>query len=139
MVTFYLYRSRARQPYRIGPDTLEILRASLRNNARRNITGFLHQENGFFYQYLEGEKRDVEDLYSAICADWRHFDVKLLDHGERDARLFIDFEMGFLETHGRELCDRSSVEGETRPSKVLEFLLDSRSRLQGGRELDIGA
>lgn len=62
-------------------------RADARNRAR-DITGQLMVHGGWFIQALEGPVAAVRELFAAIAADPRHFDVTVLASGSADQRLF---------------------------------------------------
>jgi hypothetical protein len=64
-------------------------------NAVRGITGMLLYQNGRYMQMLEGEEAVVKELFTAIAADRRHRDVKLVSTGALARRHFNDWSMGF--------------------------------------------
>jgi len=53
---------------------------------------------GKFMQYIEGERGDIDELYSRILSDDRHKDVVLLDYKSIDSREYADWSMGFVST-----------------------------------------
>ena len=59
-------------------DIASILEASLRNNARDNITGILLYRSGSVLQMLEGDAELVHRLYEVIKRDTRHHRITLL-------------------------------------------------------------
>ena len=66
------------------------------NNQSRNISGVLLQKENSFLQVLEGEPEAVRELFTKISADPRHSRVKILAKSMRDARVFADWSMGFV-------------------------------------------
>lgn len=72
----------------------EILESSRQHNAEKNITGCLLYSDGIFVQYLEGNRRDLEELYNKIKTDERHSDVKEITVGPLHERLFPTWAMG---------------------------------------------
>ena len=95
MPEFLLYRSSAVHPEG-DQSNLAILREALRNNPRRGVTGFLHREQGAFFQYLEGSADALSETFDRIARDRRHFGLRKLDGGATDAPRFPDFSMAFV-------------------------------------------
>lgn len=114
-----LYRSRATRALD-ERELLPILMASMRNNARVGLTGLLlygppeplpepepdappatnvipFEGPGVFVQWLEGPEDAVRATYGRIGADPRHTDVRILDAGTSERRLFPHWSMA-LET-----------------------------------------
>jgi hypothetical protein len=75
---------------------LDILSVSQNKNHKLRISGLLVFGNGKFIQLLEGDKKDVLDLFhSAILRDPRHTDVKVLLEAESPNRCMPTWTMGF--------------------------------------------
>jgi len=53
-------------------NLLFLLEQSRSRNKRQNVTGMLLYAKGNFFQVLEGEKSDVEEIYEAIENDGRN-------------------------------------------------------------------
>ncbi|MEO0335794.1 MAG: BLUF domain-containing protein [Pseudomonadota bacterium] len=70
---------------------LEIQAAS--NNSSQGITGLLVFDGTHFFQYLEGERDQVESIYKKIQQDDRHSSVTMLSEGEVFERLFARWAM----------------------------------------------
>ena len=87
-----IYTSRANNPI----DTATILTQARRNNADLGITGGLALLDGTFIQYLEGSEGAVNDIFSRICRDHRHRDVRVLEQRAVSQRMFGDWSMTFL-------------------------------------------
>jgi len=127
MIYFMLYKSRAILPRDINDQTIGIAKASLDNNKRDGITGFLHAEHGAFYQYFEGAKPVVEAVFDRVRADKRHSHVTLIVSGETDKRLFPDFDMGFSSASGRKIADGFSEDPDQPSAKtIIHFLKEAR-------------
>ena len=78
------------------PSDLAILRASLRNNARDGITGYLIRASGQFIQALHGPAAAIEALMARLGADPRHRGVDILiDRAAEAASPFGDWSMGY--------------------------------------------
>lgn len=90
---FLVYRSRAL----VAPGSAEaarILAASVRNNARGRLTGFVHHEPQLFVQYLEGPADELGETWSRIRSDPRHADATAIGRGPLSHRLFGGWRMG---------------------------------------------
>lgn len=78
----------------ITPRTLsDIMTVAQRENLAHQITGFLCFGNGYFFQYIEGEKSSIEQLFGNIERDGRNRDVTLKSKGVIEQRLFQDWQM----------------------------------------------
>jgi len=91
---FYLvYCSREAIPFdELGINQLVAL--AQRNNERSNITGWLVYSCGIFFQWLEGNRHDVQRLMLAIVADPRHDNIVVLSEEEEvRERLFSKWHM----------------------------------------------
>ena len=94
MLFFWLYISRAKVPPRSADDGLIYLQAR-KNNAAFNISGYLHRENGYYVQYVEGPKNALEQLKFIIRWDWRHDSIRTLAEGRISTRRFSEWDMAF--------------------------------------------
>lgn len=95
MLIRLIYVSRSADPVPLSLHS--ILDISVRNNAKRGVTGALGFLEGVFIQYLEGEAAEVDRLYRRIERDPLHVDPHILDRSEIDRRLFSRWAMGLLE------------------------------------------
>lgn len=64
-------------------------------NALNNISGCLIYHDGHFVQILEGDKKDLLDIYKKIEADPRHHSVSLLWENEVETKFFAQWNMAF--------------------------------------------
>jgi len=84
----------------VGPVTTtvttSILEKSNINNKRENITGVLCQGLGLWMQVLEGERHQVNVLYSRIMANRLHHNVELLSMEEITQRRFGQWSMALV-------------------------------------------
>ena len=93
MLVRLLYASRA--PREIEHSMLEsILDQSRRHNPQAGLTGILCYSDKIFMQVLEGNRREVSELYNKIVRDPRHADVELLLFEEIAERRFSNWTMG---------------------------------------------
>ena len=71
----------------------DILAQSVRNNRADEVTGALTFTPGRYAQILEGEGRALDTLLGRISADPRHCDMRILDRGPIETRLFPEWSM----------------------------------------------
>ena len=73
-------------------NPLEVFAA---RNAKLALSGYLHVEDGSFYQYLEGGSAELEVVWQAIQRDPRHTAVTLLFDSPVPVRRFGNWAMGY--------------------------------------------
>jgi len=76
--------------------TTLILEKSNSHNKKENITGVLCQGSGLWMQVLEGERSQVNLLYSRIMVDRNHRNVELLSMEEISNRKFGQWSMALV-------------------------------------------
>jgi hypothetical protein len=91
----------------------KILHSSRKNNTAKNVTGMLLYGEGTFLQLLEGDEKDVTDIYAIIERDPRHVNLIKLITDDVDKRHFPSWSMGFVSTNRSALKD---IEGYADPS-----------------------
>lgn len=72
-----------------------VLPAMLKNR-RLNISGCLWFDDGFFFQVMEGEGRDISRVYEAIEKDRRHHSIRVLAAQPIEKRDFERFSMRLI-------------------------------------------
>jgi len=81
----------------VGPVTTTVTASILEKsniyNKKENITGVLCQGSGLWMQVLEGERHQVNILYSRIMASRQHNNVELLLMDEIRERQFGQWSM----------------------------------------------
>ena len=93
-IHYVTYVSRMTLKAGVTPSTLsDIMTVAQRENLVHQITGFLCFGNGYFFQYIEGEKSAIEQLFGNIQRDGRNRDVTLKSKGVIEQRLFQDWQM----------------------------------------------
>ncbi len=80
----------------IAPQVAQILSKSRRNNRARRIVGALYYGNGYFYQCLEGEEKDLLALYETLKADSRHTDLLIVSFTPIEQKSFGEWEMKYV-------------------------------------------
>lgn len=107
MVHYLIYLSSATSLF--TEEMLEsILESSRRNNSRKGITGILLYHDGAILQVLEGEKADLDQLYTRLESDPRHQSVIKVMEGDAANAYFPDWSMGFRRLSSKQWAD---VEG----------------------------
>lgn len=76
-------------------DIQEILRRSRDSNAKKGITGCLLHHKRQFLQILEGEEKEINQLYEKIRKDPRHQNVITLHAEKITDRIFDKWNMAF--------------------------------------------
>ena len=77
--------------------TTQILEKSNTYNKKENITGVLCQGSGLYMQALEGERHQVNTLYSRIMASRHHNNIELLSMEEITHRRFGQWSMALVQ------------------------------------------
>jgi hypothetical protein len=118
-LTRLTYASRATIEGRdLNDEVRRILIASMSRNRQVDVTGLLLSHAGWFMQVLEGPAAGVRETYARVAKDPRHTDVRLIDIGPAEARLFRDWNM----------CERRLTANETpflsRIGQTVEFRPD---------------
>lgn len=79
-----------------GSDAARSLMATaVAENIQFNLTGFLHHEDGFFFQWLEGPAQALQTICARLERDTRHFNLSYLWRGTQDIRHFDGWAMGY--------------------------------------------
>lgn len=73
-----------------------ILDTARRNNLHHQIVGVLFYGNGYFLQCIEGQKKKIEALYTALLSDHRHQDVTLVEKHPIDRCQFSQWQMKYV-------------------------------------------
>ncbi|CDF79453.1 bluf domain protein [Formosa agariphila KMM 3901] len=72
-----------------------ILETAVSVNAKKSISGCLIYHNNSFVQILEGEKKDVLEIFEKIKTDDRHHSIHLLWENHVDKRYFKKWDMAY--------------------------------------------
>ena len=116
-------------------DVTSIVGTARKNNGPLGITGLLLFNGLNFMQLLEGERRDVEDVYSRILADRRHISVNTMLQEPADAWLYPDWSMAYRfvrtpDPDGRAAQDTDTPVAAEMPDHVRK-LIDGFDTLMG--------
>ncbi|WP_155094851.1 BLUF domain-containing protein [Paracoccus aestuariivivens] len=107
---FFLYRSRTELTAR-STQCADILHEARTRNLELGLTGYLHLEDGRFYQWLEGPALPLDDVGQMIVRDQRHRDVEFLWRGNQTERRFPNWQMGFGTSSAGTLFDYVADQG----------------------------
>lgn len=75
----------------------EISEIAREKNSAVGITGLLIHHKGEFLQFLEGDRKVVEETFKRIEKDYRHRAAVVIGAEYADDRLFPNWEMGCLD------------------------------------------
>ena len=93
-LAFVLYRSET--DIRPNSDAARNLMDTARHvNSTLGLTGFLHHEDGFFFQWLEGPAEPLAEICGRLERDPRHFNLTYMWRGTQDIRHFAGWDMGY--------------------------------------------
>lgn len=116
-------------------DLKDILTASEKNNPGKGVTGLLCYDKPAFLQILEGDRRQVNELYHYIMTDNRHHSPRIIQCVPIQQRIFATWSMQaialnnlsqeqinslVLKYSGATKLDPDSME----PEQCLNFLID---------------
>lgn len=76
-------------------DMKDILTAARTNNTELGICGMLCYSNRYFLQALEGDRKEVCELYLHIADDPRHDELEMISFEYIDKPIFNDWKMGY--------------------------------------------
>lgn len=76
-------------------EIISLLKKSRLYNIQRDITGMLIYIDGNFLQVLEGDKKEVINLYEKIKEDCKHKGLICVFDDQTENRQFPDWSMGF--------------------------------------------
>lgn len=118
----------------VEPNVARILMTSRRNNGKCQLVGGLYYGDNRFFQYLEGEEKDVQETYRRIQGDSRHKNIIMLIEEPLEARTFSNWSMkyvplssdvrGFLARHGLGSFDPASFNSK-QCEEMIELIRNS--------------
>lgn len=128
-VSVLAYRSRAvTPPTRIELD--QILRSAQARNRTAGLTGLLIYDQGCFYQWLEGPRLALMQVWDSIRRDSRHSDFKILRQQSMPERFFKGWDMRLARRSHGEID--TVLTGMTAPQELLTRLRLQPAVLAGG-------
>lgn len=88
------YQSRASYP--MSDANLEdLLFDARRTNQQHGLSGALLYNDGDFFQFIEGPRKALREVYARICRSSQHYGVRELMHATAHRRFFDGWDMGF--------------------------------------------
>ena len=114
-----IYSSVSSTPMQLD-DLEDLLEQAQGNNSSQGITGALVYVDGFFLQVLEGEKESLQKLMQAICKDFRHETVTVLQEEEIAAAAFSAWDMAYVSATPEQVATWAGLSGTTKLPEVLE-------------------
>lgn len=91
-------------------DLLSLLEQSRGRNIKQNVTGLLLYAGGNYIQIMEGDRKDLDDIYASILRDERNKGNIELLREKIDSRTFPQWSMGFKHLTSRE---KAGIKGYT--------------------------
>lgn len=76
-------------------ELFNLLEKSRERNKKQDITGMLIYKDGAFLQVLEGEEKDVDEIYQSVLNDDRNTANYLIERIKIRERNFPNWSMGF--------------------------------------------
>ncbi len=90
-----IYSSEVVQPFSQS-EILSLIEKAKVTNDQKNITGLLCFNHEYFLQCLEGDRDDVNEIYTKILNDPRHRNAVILNYKEIEKREFSQWSMGYI-------------------------------------------
>lgn len=94
---------------RPDPVLMSILKAGLKNNPPKMLTGCLVIDSGFFIQLIEGPRDEVSHTFRKIMRDTRHRDIHLLNMEEISDRTYESFMIALNDNETLPACEPKTV------------------------------
>ena len=135
-LAFFLYRSETAMPPN-SDAARDLMAQAARINGELQLTGFLHHEEGFFFQWLEGPPEPLDLIVGRLMRDRRHYDVTTLSRAQLAERRFSGWDMGYSTRADRSilawLADHEVAPYDRRAyaAGVLDFLRERSGQLAG--------
>jgi len=76
-------------------DVQKIFETTQNNNSKDGVTGILLYGFGNFFQVLEGDKKQVTNLFDHISSDPRHYNIETLIHHDIEFPIFANYSSTF--------------------------------------------
>nr|WP_067293608.1 BLUF domain-containing protein [Marinobacterium profundum] len=89
-------------------EMFELLSKAREFNHKLNVSGMLLYDRGSFFQILEGEKTQIQELFSKISKDKRHRNIVRIIFEAIPEKDFADWSMGYAPLSKSEL---NQIEG----------------------------
>lgn len=120
----------ARKPICTDEEIAKILDSSKKNNPKINLSGLLIHSDKRFLQYIEGSKKDLEELFETIKSDKRHGGVNLRCFEPIEKRVFPSWEMGYKDLSNADISFHTlaTAKDKTTINELIENKIDFSDR-----------
>lgn len=120
MLTTIIYRSHAHNSIS-STSFMEMVELANAHNSKRGVTGILLFNGVHFLQLLEGPQAQVNEIYSKICSDTRHFNIVELLNDVAPFRRFANagMELFDINLHSNEDCLKQIMSRGTSQHQLL--------------------
>jgi hypothetical protein len=115
-------------------DIEKILSACKKNNPTSDTTGVLLYSQNKFIQYLEGDSKQLLNLYDKIKQDKRHEKVMMISYGPIKEKNFPSWHMATKQVTGEEIDFRTDITQNDR--KVFKYILQGEVQ-EGAKVLSL--
>ena len=102
-----------------------ILNTAKQFNKEKGITGVLLYNDTRFVQYLEGEYKQIMELFESIKKDPRHNNVVIVTISTVPKRLFPSWQMGGRKIGSEQIDFRSNLNAEE--AELFSSILEGKS------------
>ena len=76
-------------------ETEALFDACKKNNNRLGLMGLLYRYNNYYFHIIEGDKKDIDNLFSKIKTENRHKDITILLNQPITKFTFNNFTTGY--------------------------------------------
>jgi hypothetical protein len=113
-----------------------LLARARKNNAADGTTGLLLYSAGHFMQVMEGRAELVQSRFDRIRVDHRHRNLRLVLQEPIDARLFAQWQMGWLDLGDVATFDTARIGDMVTANRanVVSLLREFRNQLPDHRD-----
>lgn len=109
-------------------EVAQLVRHSRESNARHNLTGVLLHVGATFFQVLEGQPEDIDELYRKIQIDTRHHNITRIIFEPIARRYFADSNMSLLTMAPDELASVLEAHEAAETELLLAQLDEGRAK-----------
>lgn len=88
-----------------------IMKSFKENNLKNGITGLIIVSKRNVMQFIQGEKDNLNKLWTNIKVDNRHKNVRIILEGEIDYTLYSDWSLKYVNEFSEYDCDLVYIEG----------------------------
>ncbi|WP_207429406.1 BLUF domain-containing protein [Pedobacter sp. SYSU D00535] len=127
MALYYLIYSSFPSRMLSDQELDDLLNTARSANSEHEVTGMLICFKDLYVQLIEGEETKIQQLYSNLLRDDRHYNVQTLKEGKIDQRFFPDWSMGFERKDISQEMQEETINMFAEKSLFLLSILDSNN------------